>query len=76
MSLVKTRIVHIRIEARIGDDEIAGQVGSDTGPSGSFRGWLGLISALDSLLSVGVRSTGARPNSADVPGTTEEGRDK
>jgi hypothetical protein len=51
LSLVSTSTVHIEIEAHVGDDEIHGQIQSDTGPPGSFSGWLGLICALDALLS-------------------------
>jgi hypothetical protein len=66
LSFVSTRTVHIAIEAHVGDDEIRGQIRSDTGPSGSFSGWLGLISALDPLLSPGIR--------ADRAGGVREGR--
>jgi hypothetical protein len=51
LSIVSTSTVHIAIEARVGDDELRGQIQSDAGPPGSFTGWLGLICALDALLS-------------------------
>jgi hypothetical protein len=77
--LVTTSIVHIAIEAHIGEDEIGGQIRSDAGPPALFSGWLSLISALDSLLSGSVGPTalpGALPSPGDAPGTTSEGRDK
>jgi hypothetical protein len=79
LSLVTTSIVHIAIEAHVGDDEIGGQIQTDAGPPALFSGWLGLISALDSLLSAGVRLTaapGALPSGGDAPGTTSERPDK
>jgi hypothetical protein len=66
LSLVSTSTVHIAIEAHIDDDEIRGQIRGDAGPTGSFSGWLGLISALDTLLS-------PRPG-ADSAGGAHEGR--
>jgi len=77
LSLVSTSTVHIEIEAHVGDDEICGQIRSDAGPPSSFTGWLGLISALDPLLSAGVGLTvrGTLPSGADAPGTKGEGRD-
>jgi hypothetical protein len=77
--LVTTSIVHIAIEAHIGEDEIGGQIRSDAGPPALFSGWLSLISALDSLLSGSAGPTalpGALPSPGDPPGTTSEGRDK
>jgi hypothetical protein len=59
LSTVSTSTVHIAIEAHVGDDEIRGEIRSDAGPPGPFSGWLGLISALDALLSAGVRADGA-----------------
>ena len=79
LSVVSISIVQIRIEARVGEDEIVGRIESDAGPGGSFTGWLGLISLLDSLLSAGVMPTAApvaQPDGADALGTTGEGRDK
>ncbi len=58
LSLVSPSTVHIAIEAYVGEDEINGQIRSDAGPPGSFSGWLGLISALDALLSVDVGADG------------------
>ena len=57
LSIVSTSTVHIAIEAHVGEDEIGGQIRSDAGPPASFSGWLGLISALDRLLSDGTRPT-------------------
>jgi hypothetical protein len=77
--LMTTSIVHIAIEAHVGDDEIGGQIQSDAGPPALFSGWLSLISALDALLSGSVGSTalpGSLPCHRDAPGTTSEGRDK
>jgi hypothetical protein len=77
--LVTTRIVHIAIEAHVGEDEIGGQIQSDVGPPALFSGWLSLISALDSLLSGSVGPTaapGALPSGGDAPGTTSERPDK
>jgi hypothetical protein len=51
LSLVTSSTVHIAIEAQVGDDEIRGAIRSDAGTPRSFSGWLGLISALDALLS-------------------------
>ena len=51
LSLVSTSTVHITIDAHIDDDELRGQIQSDAGAPRSFSGWLGLISALDILLS-------------------------
>ncbi len=48
---VSISTVHIAIEAHVSEDEISGQIRSDTGPPASFSGWLGLISAPDRLLS-------------------------
>jgi hypothetical protein len=48
--------VYIAIEAHVADEEIRGQIRSDAGPPASFSGWLGLISALDALLSPGERA--------------------
>ncbi len=54
LSFVSTSTVRIAIEAHVGEDEISWQIRSDGGPPGSFSGWLGLISALDRLLSLGM----------------------
>jgi hypothetical protein len=51
LSFVSISTVHIAIEAHVDDDEIRGEIRSDAGPPWSFSGWLGLISALDALLS-------------------------
>ena len=76
LSLVSTSTVHIEIEAHVGDNEICGQIRTDAGPPSSFTGWLGLISALDPLLSAGVGLTapGTLPCGADAPGTQGEAR--
>ena len=55
-ALVETQLAtaqtrHIAIEVRIDGDEISGQAGDGVGRPWSFRGWLGLIGALDRLLA-------------------------
>jgi hypothetical protein len=42
---------HIAIDVRVDGDEISGQAGDGTGQPATFRGWLGLIGALDRLLA-------------------------
>jgi hypothetical protein len=69
LSLVSSSTVHIAIDAHVADDGISGQIRSDAGPPGAFSGWLGLIGALDAVLSQGtgansagsVREESARP---------------
>jgi hypothetical protein len=76
LSLVSTSTVHIEIEADVDADEICGRIRSDAGPPGSFTGWRGLISALDSLLSADVGPTaapGALPGGADAPARRVKG---
>jgi hypothetical protein len=45
------RTRHIAIDVRIDGDEISGQAADGTGRPRSFRGWVGLIGALDRLLA-------------------------
>ncbi len=74
LSLVSTSTVHIAIDAHVADDEIHGQIRSDDGPTGSFSGWLGLISALDKFLTqgMGAEARGASARDADAPSTNGE----
>ena len=46
---VKTR--HIAIDVRLEGDEISGRAGDGTDQPRAFQGWLGLLAALDKLLS-------------------------
>jgi hypothetical protein len=41
---------HIAIDVRVDGDEISGQAGDGTAQPRPFRGWVGLIGALDRLL--------------------------
>lgn len=59
LSIVSTSTVQIVIEAHVGEDEIGGQIRSDAGPPALFSGWLGLISALDRLLTDGTGADAA-----------------
>ena len=68
LSLVSSSTVHIAVDAQIADDRISGQIRSDTGPPGSFSGWLGLICALDALLSPDMRAD------SSTDGREERGR--
>ena len=45
---VETR--HIAIDVRLDGDEISGRAGDGTGQPEPFKGWLGLLQALDALL--------------------------
>ena len=42
---------HIAIDVRVDGDDIRGQAGDGIGRPAPFRGWLGLIGALDRLLA-------------------------
>ena len=46
---VETR--HIAIDVRLEGDEISGRAGDGTNQPRAFQGWLGLLAALDKLLS-------------------------
>ena len=46
---VETR--HIAIDVRLEGDEISGRAGDGTDQPRTFQGWLGLLAALDELLS-------------------------
>jgi hypothetical protein len=46
---------HIAIDVRVDGDEISGQAGDGTGQPTPFLGWLGLLAALDRLLTDGTR---------------------
>jgi hypothetical protein len=48
---VAARTLHLTVDVRIDGDEISGDARDDGGQPTSFRGWLGLIGALDGLLS-------------------------
>jgi hypothetical protein len=47
---MSVRIRHIAIDVRLDGDEISGRAGDGTGQPKAFRGWLGLLQALDGLL--------------------------
>jgi hypothetical protein len=49
--LVPGRTVHLTFDVRIDGDEISGHAGDGAGQPRSFRGWLGLLGALDGLLA-------------------------
>jgi CRP-like cAMP-binding protein len=48
--LATARTRHIALDVRVDGDEISGQAGDGTGRPRPFRGWVGLIGALDRLL--------------------------
>jgi hypothetical protein len=55
-----------------GDDCLRGRVGrAGTNATRDFVGWLGLVAALDALIS-GPPSTGSAARRADVPTTDEK----
>lgn len=41
----------IRVDIETGDDHVSGWVDAGTGPSKRFDGWIGLISAIDTLVA-------------------------
>lgn len=45
------RTIHIDLELRLQGDEVRGKAVADDAPPHEFRGWLGLIAALDTLLA-------------------------
>jgi hypothetical protein len=53
--------LHIELDVRIDGDEISGHAREGEGRPKPFSGWLGLIGALDGLLST-PRSAAERPN--------------
>lgn len=56
--LVSAQTRHIAIDVRIDGEEISGEAGDGMGQPTPFSGWLGLIGALDELITTS-HSTGA-----------------
>jgi hypothetical protein len=50
-----TQPKHIAIDVQVHGDEISGHAGDGTGRPMPFLGWLGLLAALDRLLTDGTR---------------------
>ena len=44
--------ITIRLELRVQDDSFAGRATTDSGQEREFTGWLGLMGAIDALLSL------------------------
>jgi hypothetical protein len=47
------RPLHIDLDLRLQGDEVAGRAATDGRPERPFCGWLGLLAALDELISGG-----------------------
>ena len=45
------RTIHIELELQLHGDEVRGRAIADGAPPHEFRGWLGLIAALDTLVA-------------------------
>ena len=45
------RTIHIELELELHGDEVRGRALCDGAPPRDFRGWLGLIAALDDLVA-------------------------
>ena len=52
-----TQPKHIAIDVRVAGEEISGTASDGAGQTAPFLGWLGLLSALDRLLTDGMRRT-------------------
>jgi hypothetical protein len=50
LRLMSVQIRHITIDVLLDGDEISGHAGDGTAEPKPFRGWLGLLTALDGLL--------------------------
>jgi hypothetical protein len=58
---VAARTAHLTVDVRIDGEEFSGQAGDGSGRPRPFRGWLGLIGALDGLLAAPTPA-GGEPN--------------
>jgi hypothetical protein len=54
------RSVHIAVDVSVDGEEISGQASDGVGDPRRFSGWLGLISALDALLTSHTTETEGR----------------
>ena len=51
LAFVTPRTTSLTLRCRVDGDEIAGEVTDGQSPTRDFRGWLGLIAAIDELLA-------------------------
>jgi hypothetical protein len=58
---VAARTAHLTVDVRIDGEEFSGHAGDGAGRPRPFRGWLGLIGALDGLLAA-PSPAGGEPN--------------
>ena len=61
LRLVSDQIVHIEIDVSCADDGFRGRVGDGVREPSAFRGWLGLLGALDAMTST-LRQDSPMPN--------------